>query len=103
PRDHASAELPIPEPGWSPNVTQITKAYREGKTTPRAVIERALAEARRLAALEPTMGPLCEYDDAVALAEADASTERWRAGKPKSRLDGVPWAVKEETAVKGLM
>jgi len=103
PRDPASAELPIPAAGWSPNVTQITTAYREGKTTPRAVIERALAEARRLAALEPSMGPLCEYADAAALSEADASTERWRAGKPKGPLDGVPWAVKEETAVKGMM
>lgn len=102
PRERASEALAPPEAGWAPSATTLTEAYRAGRTTPRAVIEKALAEARRLAALTPTVGPLCEYADAAALAEADASTARWREGRPKGPLDGVPWAVKEETSVNGL-
>src|SRR5262249_13970901 len=37
-----------------------------------------------------------------ALEEAAASTERWRSGNPRGPLDGVPCAVKEEAAVRGL-
>jgi Asp-tRNA(Asn)/Glu-tRNA(Gln) amidotransferase A subunit family amidase len=102
PREHANEGLPVPAAGWAPNTTTLTDAYRAGKTTPRAVVERALAEARRLASLTPTVGPICEYADALALAEADESTKRWKEGRALGSLDGVPWAVKEETSVKGL-
>ncbi len=102
PREAHGEGLPAPGAGWAPSASALVEAYRSGRTTPRAVVERALAEARRLASLEPAVGPLCEYADAVALAEADASTARWREGKPRGPLDGVPWAVKEETAVKGM-
>jgi Asp-tRNA(Asn)/Glu-tRNA(Gln) amidotransferase A subunit family amidase len=97
-----SADLPWPSGGWAPSSTSLSAAYREGRLTPRDVIQRALGEARRLAAMEPSVGPICEYADERALAEAEESTARWRAGKPLGPLDGVPWAVKEEAAVQGL-
>jgi len=102
PRELPSEALPPPEAGWAPNGSTFTEAYRSGKTTPREVVERALAEARRLASLTPTVGPICEYADRLALAEADESTKRWKEGRALGSLDGVPWIVKEETSVKGL-
>ncbi len=102
PRELPAKDLPPPEGGWSPSIERFARAYREGRTTPREVVTGALAEARRLAAMDPPMGPLCEYADEQALEEADAATKRWRAGTPLGPLDGVPWAVKEETAVRGM-
>ena len=102
PREHASQELPWPSPGWAPNSVTLTAAYREGSLSPREVVKRALVEARRLATLTPTVGPILDYADDAALAEASGSEKRWREGRPIGPLDGVPWAVKEQTSVRGL-
>lgn len=102
PREHASQDLRWPSPGWAPSSTTLTAAYREGRLSPRDVVARAIAEARRLAALTPSVGPVLDYAEEVALAEASESERRWREGRPISPLDGVPWVVKEQTAVRGL-
>lgn len=102
PREHESQNLPWPEPGWAPTSTTLTAAYRDGKLSPREVVRRALAEARRLAALTPSVGPLLDYADEAALAEATESEKRWREGRALGFFDGVPWAVKEQTSVAGL-
>ena len=70
--------------------------------SPVDVAKHALAEARRLADLSPAVGPILDYADDVALAEAAASERRWKEGKPLGPIDGVPWLVKEEVAVRGL-
>lgn len=87
---------------WAPTSATLTAAYRAGKVSPREIVGRALDEARRLASLEPSVGPLCELAEEVALAEAEASEKRWREGRPLGFFDGVPWVVKEQTAVRGL-
>lgn len=87
--------------GWAPSMTALTTAYRTGRVSPREVVRRVFDEARRLAALEPTVGPICEYAEETAMHEAEASEKRWRDGHPRL-FDGVPWAVKEQTAVQGL-
>lgn len=102
PRDIAGEGLPAPRGGWAPTARSLVEAYREGRLSPPEVVERALAEARRLAALGPSVGPFYAYDDEVALAEARASERRYREGHTLGPLDGVPWAVKEESAVRGL-
>ncbi len=103
PRAAASEGLPLPGGhGWAPSSAALTAAYRAGKASPREVVRRAFDEARRLAALEPTVGPLCELAEEAALAEAEASERRWREGRPLGFFDGVPWAVKEQTSVRGL-
>lgn len=98
----ASADLPWPEGGWADHVRRLTAGYRDGSRSPKAVVEKVLEEAAALAALTPSVGPLCDVATEQALAEAAASERRWREGKPKGPLDGVPWAVKEQTAVRGL-
>ena len=102
PRQHASQQLPWPSAGWAPTALTLTTAYREGRLSPRDVVTTALSEARRLADHTPSVGPILDYADEAALAEATESEQRWREGRPRGHFDGVPWAVKEQTAVRGL-
>jgi Asp-tRNA(Asn)/Glu-tRNA(Gln) amidotransferase A subunit family amidase len=102
PREAASEGLPAPRGGWAPTAGALTAAYREGRLSPAEVAASALAEARRLETIKPRMSPFCTYDDESALADARASEQRWREGRPLGPLDGVPWAVKEEAAMRGL-
>jgi aspartyl-tRNA(Asn)/glutamyl-tRNA(Gln) amidotransferase subunit A len=69
--------------------------------SPREVVRRAIDEARRLGDLSPTVGPILDYAEEAALAEAAESERRWREGNPRL-LEGVPWAIKEQMAVRGL-
>ena len=41
-------------------------------------------------------------DRLTILFKAEESTERWRAGKPLSDLDGVPIGIKDQIDIKGL-
>jgi aspartyl-tRNA(Asn)/glutamyl-tRNA(Gln) amidotransferase subunit A len=102
PREGHSANLPATAPPWSRTSATLTAAYGSKKTTPREVVDAALAAARKLAAHGPSVGPLMESTDASARREADASTERWQRGTPLGPLDGVPFVVKEEMAIAGL-
>jgi Asp-tRNA(Asn)/Glu-tRNA(Gln) amidotransferase A subunit family amidase len=102
PREHEGQYLPWPTPGWAPTSSSLTAAYRDGTLSPRDVVTRALAEARRLAELSPSVGPVLDYAAGAALAEAEESERRWREGRPIGPLDGVPWVVKEQTSVRGL-
>lgn len=102
PRVRERTDLPLPEGPWSASAARLARAYERGEVTPREVTQRALAEAKRLASLQPSLGPMCDVDEAGALAAADASTKRWRERRPLGLLDGVPWVVKEQNAVKGL-
>ena len=88
-RDH-----PNREPFAS--VADYASAYRDGATTPEAVAEAALAA---IADADDDPRPLRAFravNRADALAQARASAERHRAGRPLSLLDGVPVAVKDE-------
>ncbi|HEY8090733.1 MAG TPA: amidase, partial [Polyangiaceae bacterium] len=102
PRQASHAGLPLPSPPWSGSSASLRAAFEARTTTPREVADRALASARALAARRPGVGPLMEATDARAREEADASTERWKRGMPIGPLDGVPFVVKEETAIAGL-
>jgi Asp-tRNA(Asn)/Glu-tRNA(Gln) amidotransferase A subunit family amidase len=68
-----------------------------GKDTPRDLLERCLV---RLEEFEPAVGAFVYNDIAAARTAADRSTERWRGGRPLSRIDGMPLGIKDiiETA-----
>lgn len=101
--ERVSQQLAVTPPAaHSPTSASLTALYRAGKTTPRAVAERAFAAARSLGAYTPPMPVLLDTDEAVALAAADASTERWRHGAQLGPLDGVPMTIKEQSDVVGL-
>jgi Asp-tRNA(Asn)/Glu-tRNA(Gln) amidotransferase A subunit family amidase len=70
---------------------------RAGKTTPRAYLEETF---KRIVELDPTIGAFVRLNQDGAIKAADASTARWKAGKPLSPIDGMPIAIKDiiETA-----
>jgi Asp-tRNA(Asn)/Glu-tRNA(Gln) amidotransferase A subunit family amidase len=70
---------------------------RAGKTTPRAYLDECL---KRIAELDGAIGAFVTLNKDGAIKAADASTARWRAGKPLSPIDGMPIAIKDiiETA-----
>ena len=71
--------------------------FRSGEDTPRAFLERCLTAS---AAWEPKIGAFVHTSFDAARAAADASSVRWRNGKPLSPIDGMPIGVKDiiETA-----
>ena len=69
-----------------------TPRFADGNDTPRAYLERCLAT---IAAREPVVKAFTAMNEAGARATADASTARWKAGKPLSPIDGMPVAIKD--------
>jgi Asp-tRNA(Asn)/Glu-tRNA(Gln) amidotransferase A subunit family amidase len=71
--------------------------FAKGADTPRDFLERCLAD---LAALEPRIGAFVNLSLERARASADEATARWRAGRPLSKIDGMPVGIKDiiETA-----
>ncbi len=74
-----------------------TARFAAGADTPRDFLERCLADIDKL---EPKIGAFVHLGVNAARAAADQSTVRWRAGKPLSKIDGMPVGIKDiiETA-----
>ena len=75
----------------------LVPRFREGADTPRALLERCL---EAIAAREDEIMAWEVIDEAAARASADASSERYKAGRPLSVIDGLPVGIKDliETA-----
>jgi Asp-tRNA(Asn)/Glu-tRNA(Gln) amidotransferase A subunit family amidase len=73
------------------------KEFASGADTPRQFLERSL---ELFALWEPRIGAFVCTNLPAARAAAEKSTERWRAGKPLSAIDGIPVGIKDiiETA-----
>jgi Asp-tRNA(Asn)/Glu-tRNA(Gln) amidotransferase A subunit family amidase len=69
-----------------------TEDFVNGKDSPREFLERCIAQ---LDAWEPKIGAFVTLNLAGARAAADRSTNRWRAGKPLSPIDGMPVGIKD--------
>jgi Asp-tRNA(Asn)/Glu-tRNA(Gln) amidotransferase A subunit family amidase len=67
-------------------------AFSAGKDTPRDFLERCLAAFDQW---EPKIGAFVNVNLDGARKAADRSTERWRAGKPLSAVDGMPIGIKD--------
>jgi Asp-tRNA(Asn)/Glu-tRNA(Gln) amidotransferase A subunit family amidase len=74
-----------------------TPSFSNGADTPRAFLERCLAD---LAVLEPKIGAFVNLNLDGARSSADRATARWRAGRTLSKIDGMPVGIKDiiETA-----
>src|SRR3954468_23025131 len=66
--------------------------FAAGTDTPRAYLERCL---ETIAAREPVVRAWVVRNEAGARAAADASTARWRTGRPLSPVDGMPVGIKD--------
>src|ERR1700722_8999863 len=73
-------------------------AFGEGRDSPRAFLERCL---HQIADLEPKIRAFVVLDLDRARADADLASERWRAGRPRSAVDGLPVAIKDCYDVAG--
>src|SRR5215470_17720600 len=74
-----------------------TPRFASGADNPRAFLERCLAD---LAAHDPKVGAFVNLSLERARKTADESVARWRAGRPRSKIDGMPIGIKDiiETA-----
>ena len=69
-----------------------TARFASGADSPRDFLERCLAD---LAALEPKIGAFVHLNLEGARVAADQATARWREGKPRSPIDGMPIGIKD--------
>jgi Asp-tRNA(Asn)/Glu-tRNA(Gln) amidotransferase A subunit family amidase len=79
------------KPVMRPYLT-ATRDFASGKDTPSQFLERSLV---LMELWEPRIGAFVRTDLPAARAAADRSTERWRAGKPRSPIDGMPVGIKD--------
>ncbi|MFD9489193.1 amidase [Streptomyces sp. NPDC059991] len=77
---------------------QLLAGYGKGDFSP---VEAVRAVLDRIAAVQPRINAFVRVDAEAALARAEASTARWRAGEPLGLLDGVPVSVKDALPVAG--
>ena len=75
------------------------RRFTDGNDSPRAYLERCL---ETIAQREPVVKAFTAINEAGARASADASTERWKAGKPLSLVDGMPIAIKDLLETKDM-
>lgn len=78
---------------------ELAEAYRTRRLSPVEVVEAALARAR---AVQEALCPFRLVDEAGARAAAAASAARWARGETLSALDGVPVAIKDNHAARGM-
>ncbi|MCC6779283.1 MAG: amidase [Hyphomicrobiales bacterium] len=69
-----------------------TAQFAQGNDTPREFLERCIAT---ISALEPQVGAFVHLNLDGARVAADQATARWRAGKPRSPIDGMPIGIKD--------
>ena len=72
--------------------TACAAAFQDGQDSPRAFLERRLETIEQG---EPSVRAFVRVDMAGARTSADASTARWKAGRPIGPVDGMPVAVKD--------
>ncbi|KAL4766631.1 amidase [Aspergillus foveolatus] len=101
------ASLPVPEARRKGKAGYYTSAdyhalYQSGELTPTAVVDSLLSVTRR-DTKPPGKHSVAFLECAVekVRAAAEASTQRYKAGKPLGPLDGIPVTVKDEVHMDG--
>ncbi|MBA3232735.1 MAG: amidase [Propionibacteriales bacterium] len=87
-----AGEQPATALGWA-------AAFRAGAATPDDAVDHCLG---RVDALDALVGAFVRVTGDRAREAAAKATARWRAGTPASLLDGVPTAIKDLAATKGV-
>jgi Asp-tRNA(Asn)/Glu-tRNA(Gln) amidotransferase A subunit family amidase len=76
-----------------------TPRFRDGGDTPRAYLERCLETIDKR---EPVVKAFVTMNVPGAREAADASTARWKAGRPLSSIDGLPIGIKDLLETKDM-
>ncbi len=77
------------------------RAYRTGRWEPTTAAEAFLQAWAASEQASPALRAFLAVHPDDVRAQAEAAARRWRQGQPRSVLDGVPLAIKAETAVQG--
>jgi Asp-tRNA(Asn)/Glu-tRNA(Gln) amidotransferase A subunit family amidase len=87
-----------PKTARYPSFAAASATFSAGLDSPRAFLERCLeAVAQR----EPEVRAFVCLDVESARRDADAAGARWRAGAPRSAVDGLPVGIKDCFDVRG--
>ena len=78
--------------------TELSNLYQSGAASPVTVAQQVLAKIDQL---NPVLNAFCYLDPDTTLQQAQASAQRWQNGRPLSKLDGVPVAVKDSILTQG--
>src|SRR5918993_2294955 len=78
--------------------TELLKLYRARELSPVEATEAAL---HQIELHNPRVNAYCLVDAEQALAQARQSEERYRRGRPRGRLDGVPASIKDLILTRG--
>ena len=97
-RHRAGRAVSAPEL-WRLGVADLAAAYRSGDVDPEALLDVLLD---RIARRDPALNTMVAIDAEGARAAARDSAARWRAGAPRSPVDGVPMTVKDNLLMAGL-
>jgi aspartyl-tRNA(Asn)/glutamyl-tRNA(Gln) amidotransferase subunit A len=77
---------------------ELVRLFRHGQASPVEATDAVLARIERL---NPTLAAYVLVDAEAARADARASEARWRAGQPRSAIDGVPTSIKDLILTRG--
>jgi aspartyl-tRNA(Asn)/glutamyl-tRNA(Gln) amidotransferase subunit A len=77
---------------WQLTATTLQRRYRDGSTTPLAVLQAVLV---RMDAVNARLHAVVARRDDAVLADAAAATQRFAQGRPLSALDGIPFTLKD--------
>ena len=77
----------------------VVPRLRDGTDSPRAYLERCIETIR---SREPVVKAFVVLNEEGARAAADASSARWKAGRPLSQIDGMPVAIKDLLETKDM-
>src|SRR5260370_39746034 len=80
------------------SAVDLIAGFRAKQFSPSEVLEDVLSH---IAVWEPHIKALDAFDPEGARATAKASTERWQKSEPAGPLEGVPAAIKDNTATQG--
>jgi aspartyl-tRNA(Asn)/glutamyl-tRNA(Gln) amidotransferase subunit A len=87
------------EPLWARTAVQLTMGFQSGCFDPIDVLDAVLG---RIETVNNTVNAIIALDLKEARAAAQRAAARWRAGTPRSALDGVPLTIKDNLHVAGL-
>lgn len=91
-------QLGSEKPVWQYSALELAKSFRANCLTPELALHSCQARLRQLDDRLHIM--ITQHADAIG--QARASTERWRAGRPLSALDGVPIAIKDNLLTRDM-